>query len=53
MAKRERGKTFLLDRIDPVRWAKAKSRAKREGRSLRFVVLSLIAEYVTHGLRKD
>jgi hypothetical protein len=53
MPKRERGKTFLLDQIPPGPWAKVKARAQREGRSVKFIILTLLAEYLAHGLRKD
>jgi len=53
MIKRERGKTYLLDHIPPVSWVKVKARAEREGRTVRFVILTLLNEYLRHGLRKD
>ncbi len=53
MPKRERGKTFLLDHIDPIRWERVKAKAKREGRSVRAVVIMLLGEYLRYGLRKD
>lgn len=50
---RDRGLCFLLTNIDPAFWADVKARAAREGHPLRFVLLQLLREYITHGLRKD
>ena len=51
--RRERGKTFLLDHIDPDLWARAKQRAETEGHSLRWIVLTLVDHYAQHGLPKS
>lgn len=41
---------FLLRNIDPGVWAKVKDRAAKEGRTLRGVLILLIAYYAKHGL---
>ena len=43
---------YILRNIDPTLWAKAKARAAKEGRGLRWVILTLIAWYADHGLPK-
>lgn len=45
--------SYILRTIDPDLWEQVKERADREGRPLRFVLLTLLAEYVKHGLRLD
>jgi hypothetical protein len=41
---------FILRKADDSLWHQFKSRAIREGRTLRWVLLELIAYYVDHGL---
>ena len=43
--------SYILRTIDPELWLKVKTRAAQEGRPLRFVILALLREYLTHGLR--
>lgn len=44
---------YILRDVDPRLWRDAKARVDREGRSLKFVLISLLQEYVAHGLRQD
>lgn len=44
--------SYILRTIDLELWAKVKARAEQEGRPLRFVILALLREYVSHGLRQ-
>lgn len=41
---------FILRQADDELWAKFRERAQREGRTLRWTVLALIAYYTKHGL---
>jgi hypothetical protein len=49
--KRDRGKTFLLDRIDVDTWARAKARAETEGRTMRGLILWLLTKYAEGKIR--
>lgn len=42
---------YILRNADDKLWASVKARAEKEGRPLRFIILTLLAEYVKHGLR--
>lgn len=42
--------TYLLRHIDGRLWARVKARAKREGRTLRAVLLLLLRRYSERGL---
>jgi hypothetical protein len=42
--------SFILRDPDPKLWAKFKTRAASEGRTLRWVILELIRRYVEKGL---
>lgn len=44
--------TFILRNVDPELWRQFKERAATEGRSLRWIVLTLIRAYVANGLPK-
>lgn len=44
--------TYLLRNIDRDLWAQFSDRATGEGRTLRAVLMLLIASYVKHGLPK-
>ena len=41
---------YLLRSFDDALWLKVEARAKLEGRSLRWVVLTLLARYVDRGM---
>lgn len=45
--------SFILRSPDPELWQAFKARAASEGRSLRWIVLALIAYYVQHGIPKE
>jgi len=45
-----RGRSFMLNNL-PDAWFEAQARAKSEGRSMRFVVLEMVGEYLKFGLR--
>lgn len=42
--------SFILRKVDDVLWGKFRSRAQAEGRSLRWVLLTLIQRYIDKGL---
>jgi hypothetical protein len=42
--------TYLLRDIEPRLWRDVKTRAEREGHSIRWVLLQLLTRYVHHGL---
>jgi hypothetical protein len=44
--KRDRGIAYLLERIDPELWEAVKAKAEREGHTVRWVLLMLLAEWV-------
>lgn len=41
---------YILKNIDTTFWLKVKARAKKDGHSLRFVLLQLLDRYVRKGL---
>jgi hypothetical protein len=42
--------SYILRNPDPDIWARFKARAAEEGHPLRWLILRLIAHYVSHGL---
>ena len=44
--------SFIIRHIDPELWQAVKARAAQEGHPLRWVLLALLREYLTHGLRR-
>lgn len=48
--KRERGISYLLERIPSDPWHAAKTRAAKEGHTLRWVLLQMLTAYAQHGL---
>jgi hypothetical protein len=48
--KRERGISYLLERIPSDPWHAAKARAAKEGHTLRWVLLQMLATYAKDGL---
>lgn len=44
--------SFILRKVDDDLWQKFKQRAQAEGRSLRWVILELIAHYIKRGMPK-
>lgn len=45
--------SFILRKVDDELWQKFRERARLEGRSLRWLVLTLIEYYIQHGLPKE
>lgn len=41
---------YILRNIDPATWDKFKSRAQKDGHSLRWVIVELIKRYIRDGL---
>jgi len=44
---------FILRKVDDDLWKRFRERATSEGRTLRWIVLQLIAHYVRSGLPKE
>jgi hypothetical protein len=44
--------TYLLRAIDPELWAAVRARATGEGRTIRYILLTLLQRYVQQGLPK-
>ncbi len=44
---------YIIRKVPSALWVKFKARIADEGRTAIYVLHKLIAEYVTHGLRKD
>jgi len=42
--------TFLLRNVEGKLWKAFRARATREGRTLRYILIALIAQYVSQGL---
>lgn len=42
--------SFILRKVEDAIWQKFRARAQSEGRSLRWVILTLIEFYIDHGL---
>jgi hypothetical protein len=43
--------SYVLRRIDPELWKRAKARAASEGRTVRFVLLAFLRVYAEYGFR--
>lgn len=44
--------SFILRKVEDDLWSKFRERAQREGHTLRWVILTLIAYYIRHGVPK-
>lgn len=45
--------SFILRNVEDDLWKRFRERARGEGRTLRWIVLQLIAHYIRHGLPKE